>query len=335
MIKEVIAEVVKGIDLSCLEAEQVMKEIMDGEATPSQIASFITALRIKGETVDEITGCARIMRQYAKKIKVTGAAVDTCGTGGDKSYTFNISTVSAFVVSAAGLTVAKHGNVSVSSKCGSANLLEALGVKIYISPDKVEQCLAKIGIGFLFAPALHQAMKYAMPSRREIGIRTVFNILGPLTNPAGANCQLLGVYKRELTEPLARVLANLGSDHALVVHGLDGLDEVTITSQTQVSELVNGEVRTYLIGPEDFGIKKADSKDLKGGEIQVNLRIAREVLGGQPGPQRDIVLLNAGCAIYAADLTKDINQGIKLAQKSIDSGSALKKLELLKKYTNN
>jgi anthranilate phosphoribosyltransferase len=334
MIKEAIAKLIENVNLSRLETEQVMKEIMGGKATSAQIASFITALRIKGETVDEITGCAQVMRQYATKIKVAGPTIDTCGTGGDRSYTFNISTVSAFVVSGAGLTVAKHGNISVSSKCGSADLLKALGVKLDIGPDKVERCLAKVGIGFLFAPALHRAMKYAMSSRREIGIRTVFNILGPLTNPAGAAYQLLGVYDQALTESLARVLGKLDSRHSLVVHGLDGMDEVTTTSQTQVSELTRGEVKTYQISPEDFGIKRARLRDLKGGEVQANVKIALDVLNGQSGPQRDIVLLNAACAIYAGEIAKDIAQGLQLARRSIDSGKALEKLELLKKYTN-
>lgn len=335
MIKEAIAKVIQRIDLSQAEATQVMEEIMTGQATPAQIASFLTALRSKGETVNEITGAALVMRQHARKIKVGQATVvDTCGTGGDQSHTFNISTVSAFVVCGAGLTVAKHGNVSVSSRCGSADLLRALGVNIDVGPEVVEECLAKIGIGFLFAPLLHKAMKFATPVRKEIGIRTIFNILGPLTNPAEAGHQLLGVYDLGLTEPLARVLGNLGSKHSLVVHGMDGLDEISITTETQVSELMGGEVKTYRIRPEDFGISRAKTKDLQGGEEATNKKIARDILNGRPGPQRDVVLLNAGCAIYAGDLSEDIKEGIELARRSIDSGKALEKLQLLKEYTN-
>ena len=336
MIKQAIAKLVQRLNLSEGEVEEVMNEIMDGRTTPAQIASFITALKMKGETVDEITGCAKVMRQHATRIKAPGTrVVDTCGTGGDKLHTFNISTLSALVAAGAGLTIAKHGNVSVSSKCGSADLLKALGVNIEIASDKVEQCLAKTGIAFLFATLLHKAMKYAMPARKEMGIETVFNILGPLTNPAGATHQLLGVYKKSLTEPLARVLGNLKSVHSLVVHGLDGLDEVTTTAPTQVSELINGTVKTYQIKPEDFGISKVSLSELTGGEIGLNAKIAKDILNGKKGPQRDIVLLNAACALYAGDVAKDINKGLDLAARSINSGKALEKLEILKKYTNS
>jgi len=335
MIREAIGKLVEGVNLTEPETVKVMEEIMAGQATPAQIGSFLTALRLKGETIDEITGCARVMRQHVTRIKTKETTVvDTCGTGGDRSHTFNISTVSAFVVCGAGLAVAKHGNVSVSSRCGSADLLKGLGVKIDVDPAVVEKCLREIGIGFLFAPLLHGAMKYATPARREIGIRTIFNILGPLTNPAGAGHQLLGVFDQALTEPLARVLGNLGSHHSLVVHGLDGLDEVTITSETQVSELIGGEVRTYRIKPEDFGIQRASVDELKGGQAQTNVKIAMDIFNGRGGPQRDIVGLNAGCAIYAGDLAKDISEGVELACRSIDSGKALEKLELLKEYTN-
>ncbi len=335
MIKQAIAKLVQNISLSEGEAKEVMNEIMDGKTTSAQIGSFITALKMKGETVEEITGCAKVMRQHATRIKTSGVrVVDTCGTGGDKLNTFNISTISALVAGGAGLIVAKHGNVSVSSKCGSADLLKALGVNIEITPDKIEECLIKVGVAFLFAPLLHKAMKYAMPARKEIGIETVFNILGPLTNPAGARHQLLGVYKKSLTEPLAGVLGNLGSIHSMVVHGLDGLDEVTTTAPTQVSELVNGAVKTYQIKPEDFGIPRAALSELKGGEIGCNVKIAEDLLNGKKGPQRDIVVLNAACALYAADITKDVNKALELAGRSIDSGKALEKLELLKKYTN-
>jgi len=335
MIREAIGKLVEGANLTEPETLQVMEEIMTGQATPAQIGSFLTALRLKGETIDEITGCAQVMRQHATRIKTDAATVvDTCGTGGDRSHTFNISTISAFVVCGVGLVVAKHGNVSVSSKCGSADLLRALGVKIDLDPAKVEKCLSEIGIGFLFAPLLHGAMKYATPARKEIGIRTIFNILGPLTNPAGAGHQLLGVYDQALTEPLARVLGNLGSRHSLVVHGMDGLDEVSTTAETQVSELLKGEVKTYSIRPEDLGISRTKMDDLKGGDAETNAKIAMGILNGRPGPQGDIVCLNAGCAIYAGDKAKDISEGIELARKSLDSGKALEKLELLKEYTN-
>lgn len=334
MIKEAIAKIIEKVNLTQVEIEAVMEEIMTGKALPSQIASFLTALRMKGETSDEITGCVLVMRRYATQIKaIKDVLLDTCGTGGDKKGTFNISTISAFVAAGAGLVVAKHGNRSVSSSCGSADLLEGLGVKIEIEPDRVENCIEKIGIGFLFAPLLHGAMKYATPVRREIGIRTIFNILGPLSNPAGATHQLLGVYDEKLTEPLAKVLGNLGLKHALVVHGEDGLDEVTTTCGTVVSELKDGNVRNYEIKPEDFGIKRARLEDLRGGDIALNVKIANDVLNGKSGPHRDIVLLNAGCAIYVGDKAKDFKEGIRLACESIDTGKALKKLEELKEYT--
>lgn len=335
MIKEAITKIIEKINLTQAEIEAVMEEIMTGEALPSQIASFLTALRMKGETIDEITGCALVMRKHATQIKTTkDALLDTCGTGGDKKDTFNISTISAFIAAGAGLAVAKHGNRSVSSICGSADLLEALGVKIEIGPAEIEKCIEKVGIGFLFAPLLHGAMKYATPVRREIGIRTIFNILGPLSNPARATHQLLGVYDEKLTEPLARVLGRLGLKHALVVHGKDGLDEVSTTSETYVSEFKDGVVRNYEIKPEDFGIKRARLEDLKGGNIALNVKIANEVLNGEIGSRRDVVLLNAAFAIYAGDKALDIKEGVRLACESIDTGKALKKLEELKKYTN-
>ncbi len=335
MIKETIAKLVKGIDLSQVEIESTMEEIMTGQALPTQIASFLTAMRIKGETIEEIAGAASIMRKHATKINTKHAQLlDTCGTGGDEAHTFNVSTASAFVVAGAGIPVAKHGNRCVSSKCGSADLLKALGVNIDIEPEKVSKCIDDIGIGFLFAPLLHKAMQYATLPRREIGIRTIFNILGPMTNPAGATHQLLGVYDGELVEPIAKALGKLGSKHALVVHGTDGLDEVTTTAETQVSELNDGKVKSFKISPTDFGIKKANSEDLKGGDCDYNIKITRDILNGKEGPQYDIVILNAGCAIYAADAAEDIGEGIKLAKKSLASKSALKKLEQLKEFTN-
>jgi anthranilate phosphoribosyltransferase len=334
MIREAISKVIEQKDLIEESARGVMNEIMSGEATPAQIASFLTALRLKGETVEEITGFAKVMREKVTRVKVEEEViVDTCGTGGDGTHTFNISTIAAFVVAGAGLIVAKHGNRSVSSKCGSADLLEALGVKIDADVKKVERCFKEIGMGFLFAPLLHGAMKYAIGPRREIGIRTVFNILGPLTNPAGAKAQVLGVYAPELTETLAGVLRNLGSKHAFLVHGLDGLDEITLTGRTKVSELKEGEITNYFISPEDFGMKTCEIEDLKGGTVEENVGIALDILKGEKGPKRDIVLLNAACAIVAGGKAKDLAEGIKKAAESIDSGKAREKLELLKKYT--
>jgi anthranilate phosphoribosyltransferase len=333
MIKEAINKAVKRENLTQQEAVGVMKEIMSGGASEAQISCLITALRMKGETIEEITGFAKTMREFAVKVKadITKPVVDTCGTGGDVSHTFNISTVSIFVVAGAGITVAKHGNRSVSSKCGSADLLEALGVKLDLPVEAVEKCLSEVGIAFLFAPKLHPAMKYAIGPRRQIGIRTVFNILGPLTNPAGANAQVLGVYSPDLVEPLANVLKNLGTKHSFVLHG-NGLDEITLAGETKISEIVNGKVKTYTIKPEQYGMKKCSPDELKGGDAKQNLEILMDILKGKKGPKRDIVVLNAACAIVAGDMAKDMKQGIKLAEESIDSGRALKKLELLKEF---
>lgn len=335
MIKDAIKKLVEGKNLTRKEAALTMDTIMRGEATPSQIAAFITALRMKGETIDEITGCAEKMREHAVNIAPAQKnLVDTCGTGGDVSGTFNISTVSAFVVAGAGIPVAKHGNRSVSSKCGSADVLEALGVKVDIEPKQVEECINKVGIGFLFAPKFHQAMKFAMPSRKEIGIRTVFNILGPLTNPANAFAQVLGVFDPELTEMLAKALGNLGIKQAMVVHGMDGLDEISISDKTKVSELKNGKIKTSFIKPENFGIKKGNKEDILGGSINENVKIAYEILKGEEkGPKRDVVLINAAAAIYISGKAKDIKEGIKLAAESIDSGAAMKKVEEMIKFT--
>jgi len=335
MIKEAIAKVVERRNLTEDEMASVMREIMEGEATPAQIASIITALRMKGETVDEITGAARVMREKALKVKTKASVVvDTCGTGGDESFTFNISTAAAFVAAGAGLTVAKHGNRSVSSKSGSADVLKSLGVNIEAEVQKVEECLDSIGIGFLFAPLMHGAMKYAAPVRREIGIRTIFNILGPLTNPAGAQYQVLGVYRSELTEVLANVLKNLGSTRAFVVSGNDGLDEMTLTTETKVSELKDGTVNTYFIKPEEFGMTRCKLFELQGGEPDDNARIIREILKGDKGPKRDVVVLNAAAAIAASARAKEIKEGIKLAEEAIDSGKALEKLEKMIEITS-
>ncbi len=291
-----------------------MREIMQGEATDAQIAAYITALRMKGETVEEITGSARVMREKAVPIKLDARyQVDTCGTGGDMAHTFNISTTAAFVVAAAGVTVAKHGNRSVSSKSGSADVLQALGVNIEIPSHRAEECIKDIGIGFLFAPMMHLAMKYAIGPRREIGIRTIFNVLGPLTNPAKVTAQVMGVYAADLTTLLARALGNLGTTHAFVVHGMDGLDEITITDRTKVSEFRDGKVEDYFIHPSDFGLATGKAEDLKGGDAKENAAITMDVLKGQKGPRRDIVLLNAAAALAAAGRATDLKEGITLA----------------------
>ena len=308
---------------------------MTGRATDSQIAGFLVALRVKGETIDEITAFARVIRKNAHKIAPNvKPIVDTCGTGGDKSDTFNISTTSAFVVAGCGIAVAKHGNKSVSSKCGSADVLKELGVNIELSPKQVEECINKIGIGFIFAPKFHSAMRYAVNVRKELGVRTVFNILGPLTNPANATSQLVGVFDERLTKPLAEVLGKLGSEHSFVVYG-NGLDEVTIEAETTVSEYKNGHVVTYKINPTDFGMRLAKLSEIKGGTPKENAEILLNILRGkEKSAKRDIVLLNSSLAIVASGKASDIKDGIKLAKKSIDSGNALKKLELLQKITS-
>ena len=340
-IKQAIAKVVQLQDLQETEMIDVMNEIMGGEATPAQIGSFITALRMKGETVDEISGAVRVMRDKATPIDsgvdIAGGdvLVDTCGTGGDGSGTFNVSTTTAFVVAGAGLPVAKHGNRSVSSNCGSADVLEAAGVSLELSPEQVGACIRNIGIGFLFAPALHGAMKHAIGPRREMGIRTIFNILGPLTNPAGANVQILGVFDGKLIVPLAKVLAKLGSKRALVVHGEGNLDELTVTGETLIAELQNGEVISYSVNPEDFGFARATLDQLKGGaDAAESAEQMRAVLGGEKGPKRDMVLLNSGAALMAAGLCNDLKSGIARAAEVIDSGKALEKLEQLVAFTS-
>ena len=335
MIKEAISKIVIKTNLTEAEAEAVMREIMQGEATDAQIACYITALRMKGETVEEITGSARVMREKAVKIKLDAPyQVDTCGTGGDMAHTFNISTTAAFVVAGAGVAVAKHGNRSVSSKSGSADVLQALGVNIEMPSSRVEDCLKEVGIAFLFAPMMHLAMKFAIGPRREIGIRTIFNVLGPLTNPAGVKSQIMGVYSAELTGVLAQALGNLGIKHAFVVHGMDGLDEITITDRTMVSEFKDGKVRDFFVHPSDFGLPVGKPGDLKGGDAKENAEITIAVLKGEKGPRRDIVLLNAAAGLVASGKAKDFIEGIRQAQESIDSGAAMKKLEMLKAFTN-
>jgi len=330
MIREAIGRAVAGENLMEADMMAVMDEIMEGKATPAQIGAFMTALRIKGETVEEITGAARTMRRKATRIDARAPViVDTCGTGGDGMNTFNISTTTAFVVAAAGITVAKHGNRAVSSSCGSADVLEALGVNIDAPPDVVEECLQQIGIGFLFAPRLHGAMKYAVGPRREIGIRTFFNVLGPLTNPAGATAQLLGVYEAGLTEMIASVLLNLGSKRAFVVHGSDGLDEATVTGETRISEVREGRIFTYNIHPAVYFGEACDGDKLTGGDAQTNARITTDVLTGENGARRKIVLLNAALAIVAGEKAATIAEGIEIAADCIDSGRAVKKLQAL------
>lgn len=335
MIKEAISKLIDNKDLTIQETSNVMNEIMSGQATHAQIAGFLTSLRLKGETIDEITGCAIVMREFSTKIEVIHKNVlDTCGTGGDRKSTFNISTMAAIVAAGADAIVAKHGNRSVSSKCGSADLLLELGVNIEVDKKVVQECVNEIGIGFLFAPLLHGAMKYAMPVRRELGIRTIFNILGPLTNPAGAHCQLLGVYDEKLVEPIAHVLMNLGTQHALVVHGMDGLDEVTSTAPTVVSEVKDSKVRNYTIDAVDYKIRRATLDELRGGDTVCNAKMALDVLQGKENAVYDMVVLNAGCSLYACNRAKNIEQGIEQARKAIKSGKALQKLEELKQYTN-
>lgn len=335
MIKEAINLVINNINLTEPEMAECMMEIMEGKATDAQIGAFLTALRIKGETVEEITGAARVMREKATKIKAPERVIDTCGTGGDMSGTFNISTTTAIVVAASGIPVAKHGNRSVSSQAGSADVLEGLGVKIDLPPEKVEKCLFETNFGFLFAPLFHPAMKFAIVPRREIGIRTIFNILGPITNPAGAKHQILGVFADRLTEPLASVLGNLGAADAMVVHGQDGLDEITVCDGTKVSRFTNGKVETFYITPEDFGFKRAKKNNLAGGDKNANAAITLAILKGEHGPKRDIVLMNSAAAIVVAGVTDDFRTARDIAVEAIDSGKAAKKLEEIKKLTNS
>jgi anthranilate phosphoribosyltransferase len=334
MIQEAIEILSQKKDLNAIRVQSTMEEIMTGKVDTREIVSFLTLLSSKGETVEELTAAVSVMRRHATKINTKHKVIlDTCGTGGDRKGTFNVSTIVAFVASGAGITVAKHGNRSVSSCCGSADILEALGINIDMDKPKIEKCLDELGIAFLFAQNLHPAMKYAMPARKQIGKRTMFNILGPLSNPAGATHQLVGVFDKYWTEILARVLSNLGTMHALVVHGEDGLDEITTTTRTYVSEAHKGKVKNYEIEPENFGFKKSRLEDLAGGTALDNATTLFDILKGKAGPKRDIVVLNAAAAIYAADKSSSIENGIKLASEAIDSGEALKKFELLKEYS--
>src|SRR5712692_9743089 len=338
IIIEAIRTLVERRDLTRVEAAAAMEAIMSGAATNAQIAAFLTALRMKGETVEELIGFAQVMRQKAVKVRSRASEVvaatgtdremllDTAGTGGDASGTFNVSTATAFVVAGAGLKVAKHGNRSVSSLCGSADVVETLGINIELPPQQVARCLDEVGIGFLYAPLLHTAMKHVMAARREMGIRTVFNMLGPLTNPAGANAQIIGVYSDALTEPLARALAELGTLRAFVVHGQDGLDEISNTGESHIAEVREGVVRTTRVRPEDFGMPRAAIADLQGGDREENAQIIRQVLAGEPGPRRDIVLVNAAAALVAGGRARDLKEGVELAARSNDSSTARQKL---------
>jgi anthranilate phosphoribosyltransferase len=335
MIRDAIRLLAARKDLSSPQMQEAMQEIFSGACPTEDIVAFLTNLNDKGETVGELTAAVKVMLEYVEPIIVDKANIlDTCGTGGDKKGTFNISTITAFVASACGVTVAKHGNRSVSSKCGSADILEALGVNINLDRPAIKKCLEEIGIAFLFAPNLHPAMKQVMPARRSIGRKTIFNIIGPLINPARATNQLIGVYSKEWTGILARVLYNLGTVHVLVVHGSDGLDEVTTTDKTFISEANQGKFSDYEIAPEEFGLKRASLVELLGGSLEENKNIALDVLGGSRGPRRDIVLFNSACAVYAADKAASIRQGLRLAEEAIDSGRAMEKLELLKRYSN-
>lgn len=336
MIKDAIKKTIAFQDLSEREMAEVMEEIMEGEATPAQIGSFITGLRMKGETVSELTGAAQVMRQRAVVIDAASPRIlDTCGTGGDGSNTFNISTTVALVAAGSGVTVAKHGNRSVSSQCGSADVLEELGVNINTDPELAEQCIRELGIGFLFAPSFHRAMKHVAGARREIEVRTIFNMLGPLTNPAGATCQLLGVYDAKLTELFAAVLRNLGTKKALVVHGSDGLDEITLTRETRVTELSQGLMKTYNLNAGGFFDKTYSTEDFRGGDARTNARITQEILAGERGPHRDIVVMNASAALVVSGAAKNLAEGIDLASEVIDQGLAARKLEQLIALTNS
>ncbi len=334
MIKEAIHKVFKKENLTYKEAETVMNEIMEGEASAVQMSSYLTALSMKGETVEEITASAAGMRAHCVRLLHDMDVLEIVGTGGDGANSFNISTTSSLIISAAGVPVAKHGNRAASSKCGAADVLEALGVNITIAPEKSRKLLEKIGICFLFAQNYHIAMKYVAPVRKELGIRTIFNILGPLANPAGANMELMGVYDESLVEPLAHVLANLGVKRALVVYGTDGLDEISLSAPTKVCEVKDGTFTSYEITPEQFGLTRCQKEDLVGGTPAENAQITRDILAGKPGPKRDAVLMNAGAALYMAGKTDSIQAGIDLAKEIIDSGKAAAQLEKFVELSN-
>ncbi len=335
-IQEALNKLVTNHDLAEDEMVSVMTQIMEGKVESSQLGAFLTALRMKGESVSEIVGAAKVMREKAEQVTVTAeTVVDTCGTGGDGGNTFNISTASAFVVAGAGVTVAKHGNRAVSSRSGSACVLKSLGVNIEAEKSVVERCLKEVGIGFLFAPMMHGAMKHAAGVRKELGMRTIFNLLGPLTNPARAHAQVIGVFDAKWVTPLAQVLKTLGSRHAFVVHGCDGLDEITLTGSTSITELTGGNIKEYIVSPLDFDMAPCTAKDIEGGEPDENADIIRAILKGESGPKRDIVLMNAGAAIAASGKASSIKEGIEAAKESIDSGNARHKLDDLFRLSNS
>ncbi len=330
MIKQAIESLVGGSSLTTEQASGVMAEIMDGKATPAQVAAFATALHIKGETADEITGMTKVMQANAVPVKASPPLVDTCGTGGDKSHSFNISTAAAIIAAGAGLRVAKHGNRAMSSRCGSADVLEALGVNIELGPEAVARCLDEIGIAFMFAPLFHPTMKHAAAPRREIGIRTVFNLLGPLVNPARVQHQVMGVATQGMGETIAKVLHQLGTKHALVVHGMDGMDEISISDKSLVWDVTpKGVAPPYKVTAHTFGFNQAAAEEIKGDTPEDNARILRSILKGEPGPRRDIAVMNAAAAMVAADRATDLNQGAAIAQEAIDSGKARRKLDAL------
>ena len=334
MIREALHKLLNKEDLSFEMTEAVMDEIMSGAATNAQIASFITALRMKGETIEEITACAAVMRKHGVRLKYDGDLLDIVGTGGDQAYTFNISTVSSFVISAAGVPVAKHGNRSVSSKCGSADVLEALGVRIDIPVSRSEQILREIGLCFMFATRYHSSMKHAAPVRKELGARTIFNILGPLSNPANANHQLLGVYDENLVEPLASVLSKLGLKKAMVVHGLDGLDEISLTTSSVVCEVNEGKLNSFFFDPRQFGLEYCKPEDLTGGGPEENADIARRILSGEKGPRRDTVLLNSAVCLYMFFNDVTLRECVRIAAEVIDSGRAMEQLSRFIELSN-
>ncbi|MBW7887997.1 MAG: anthranilate phosphoribosyltransferase [Bacteroidetes bacterium] len=327
MILQHTQQLIEGNSLTKEQTRECVLEIMSGTVSDIQISAFLTALRIKGETTAEIAGAAQAMREKATKIQTRhNNVIDTCGTGGDGIGTFNISTVAAIISSAAGAKVAKHGNRAISSKCGSADVLKALGVNIDMPKERVEKSLDEIGIGFLFAPKLHEAMKYAMPVRRELGFRTIFNTLGPLTNPAGAKRQVLGVYKQILTDTLASVLQDLGTERALVVHGLDGMDEISTIGETKITEIKNGQIDSYLLHPDTLDIERVSLNEILGGDVEKNVSIVNHILSGKKGAVRDIALLNAAAALYVSEITSSLKEGIALAADAVDSGNAKQKL---------
>lgn len=328
-MKEAIKKVVAGENLTTDEAKEVMRAMLSGEATQAQIGSFLTALRIKGETIDEIVGCATVMQELAEHVKPKTAIpyIDFVGTGGDGANTFNISTTSAFVAAGAGVPIAKHGNRAISSKSGAADVLEALGINIMLEAEMVEECIEKVGMGFMFAQIFNKAMKNVGQARSDMGIRTIFNILGPISNPSNAKGALIGVYSDRLTEPLAKAMHAMGVERGIVACGNSCMDEITVAGSTQISEIKDDEVRTYIVKPENFGMKTVSVEDIRGGDCDENAKITRAVLSGEKGPKRDIVLLNAGAAIYVAGLADSIPEGIKKAEESVDTGAAMKVLE--------